>query len=148
MVDQKILNLELYTKEKIIDLISQINLLKNVCKCPSINDQNKLLSLSNSKYKTFNNSFNGKNTQNFLVSEKIKENKENISINNENKNIVNTNNISSQVILNNIKNEKRRYSLKEINPKTSLANTKTTTAMEREIQYSRSVFLSITGIAI
>lgn len=125
MVDQKILNLELYTKEKIIDLISQINVLKNAYKCLP-NDSNKLLGLSSSKYKTFNNSFNGNNQQNFLVPEKLmKENKENTPNNNENKNIINSNNnLASQVILNNIKNEKRRYSLKEINPKPSMNNSK------------------------
>ena len=70
--DQKLLNLELYTKEKIIELISQINSLKqnnnnsNNIKLPEKNviESNKPLLVqnitpsSNEKYKTFNNSFN------------------------------------------------------------------------------------------
>ena len=75
--DQKLLNLELYTKEKIIELISQINLLKqnnnnsNNIKLPEKNviESNKPLLIqnitpsSNEKYKTFNNSINNIHNQ-------------------------------------------------------------------------------------
>ena len=142
-VDQKLLNLELYTKEKILDLITQINLIKHTCNLP-INDSfvkeksnldtskisylsNK--NLTNQKYKTFNNSFcnnsNLNNQQNPFYNEK---NKENISLNNNDNNnriykINNNNNTNSQNIYNN-NNEKKRYSLKEVNPKFSFLNQK------------------------
>ena len=142
-VDQKLLNLELYTKEKILDLITQINLIKHTCNLP-INDSfvkeksnldtskisylsNK--NLTNQKYKTFNNSFcnnsNLNNQQNPFYNEK---NKENISLNNNDNNnriykINNNNNTNSQNIYNN-NNEKKRYSLKEVNPKSSFLNQK------------------------
>ena len=69
--DQKLLNLELYTKEKIIEIISQINSLKQNGSIPESNkaannnnnDTNRTIlvpnmtPLSNEKYKTFNTSF-------------------------------------------------------------------------------------------
>ena len=91
--DQKLLNLELYTKEKIIELISQINSLKqnnnnninNNYKLPEKNNNiinnsniepiNKLSLVktitpsSNEKYKTFNNSF--MNNQNKNQNQKL-----------------------------------------------------------------------------
>ena len=141
--DQKLLNLELYTKEKILDLFSQINLLKHTCKLPIDNSflseksnlhTNKITYISNKtpsnpKYKTFNSSFmnnsNMNSQQNPFHDEK---NKENISSNlNENKNLINinnNNNSNSLYIFNNINIEKKKYSLKEINPKTSILNQK------------------------
>ena len=143
-VDQKLLNLELYTKEKILDLITQINLIKHTCNLPisdsfvkekSNLDTSKISYLSNKnltnqKYKTFNNSFcnnsNLNNQQNPFYNEK---NKENISLNNnDNNNRIykinnNNNNTNSQNIYNN-NNEKKRYSLKEVNPKFSFLNQK------------------------
>ena len=145
-VDQKLLNLELYTKEKILDLISQINLIKNSCKLPidnsylnekSIIDTSKISYLqnktsSNPKYKTFNNSFANNCNPNIIQQSPFygEKNKENIStnINEGNKNIYNinnknnNNNLNSQYIFNNINIDKKRYSLKEVNPKSSLIN--------------------------
>ena len=130
-VDQKLLNLELYTKEKILDIIAQINLLKQNYKQPitdaimkekSILDSSKLSNLhiktqSNSKYKTLDNSFmshpNITCHQSPFCLEKNKE------INETNKNIYyinNKNNHTSQII--------KRYSLKDVNTKSSLANSK------------------------
>ena len=147
-VDQKLLNLELYTKEKILDLISQINLIKNNYLFPindsfvkekSIIEASKTINLpsktaSNPKYKTFNNSFLNNSTinnqQNSFCIEKNKENisSNNINFNNENnKNIYNINNNSNsnpQYIFNNINIDKKRFSLKEINQKSSLLNQK------------------------
>ena len=147
-VDQKLLNLELYTKEKILDLIEQINLIKNNCKMPindslikekSILESNKISSLpnttsSNKKYKTFNNSFlNNSNINNQQNSFYIEKNKENIQSNNNNsennsKNIYNinsnNNNSNPQYFYNNINLDKKRYSLKEINQKSSLLGQK------------------------
>ena len=161
-VDQKLLNLELYTKEKILDLISQINQIKNSCKLPidssfikekSIIDTSKISYLqnktsSNPKYKTFNNSFiNNSNTniiqQSPFYSEK---NKENISanINEGNKNIYNINNNNNcnnsnpQYIFNNINIDKKRFSLKEINPKSSLLNHQMKKSNLCSINYSTS----------
>ena len=161
-VDQKLLNLELYTKEKILDLISQINQIKNSCKLPidnsfikekSIIDTSKISYLqnktsSNPKYKTFNNSFvNNSNTsiiqQNPFYSEK---NKENISanINEGNKNIYNINNNNNcnnsnpQYIFNNINIDKKRFSLKEVNPKSSLLNHQMKKSNLCSINYSNS----------
>ena len=161
-VDQKLLNLELYTKEKILDLISQINQIKNSCKLPidnsfikekSIIDTSKISYLqnktaSNPKYKTFNNSFvNNSNTniiqQSPFYSEK---NKENISanINEGNKNIYNinnnnnTNNSNPQYIFNNINIDKKRFSLKEVNPKSSLLSNQMKKSNLCSINYSTS----------
>ena len=140
--DQKLLNLELFTKEKILDLISQINAIKHICNIPANDsitrektqlDLSKISylpnkALSNPKYKTFNSSFiNNQNISNFhqnsFYSEK---NKENISsINNENNNTHNMNNISNtQYILNKINIDKKRYSLREVNSKQSSLNQK------------------------
>ena len=152
-VDQKLLNLELYTKEKILDLISQINLIKNSCNLPTSEsftkektnvDMNKISCLannknsSNPKFKTFNSSLNNTqnpfnnnnsnsnsntNTCNQQTPFHLDKNKENISNNKENnRNINNINNSRSQYALNNI--EKKRYSLREVNPKYSLSNQK------------------------
>jgi hypothetical protein len=125
-VDQKLLNLELYTKEKILDLISQINLIKKNFKLPlkdplpkeKINvDLNPLNRTQfNDKYRTFNNSLlNSQNPNNYQNSFLLDKNKENIP-----------NNIASnsQYVYNsNINLEKKRYSLREVNPK-SILNTK------------------------
>ena len=140
--DQKLLNLELFTKEKILDLISQINTIKHICNIPvndSITREKTQLDLSkisylpnkaltNPKYKTFNSSFiNNQNISNFhqnsFYSEK---NKENISNNNnENNNTHNMNNISNtQYILNKINIDKKTYSLREVNSKQSSLNQK------------------------
>ena len=145
--DQKLLNLELFTKEKIIDIIGQINLLKNFCKLPinealtkekrnlDLNGMNHMQTktVTNLKYRTFNNSFtNNQNSHDSFYSEK---NKENISNNNNNidnfKNInFNTNsNINNNINNNNLKthykiNSSKRQSLKEINPKVSFPNQK------------------------
>ena len=152
-VDQKLLNLELYTKEKILDLISQINLIKHSCNLPTSEsftkektnvDMNKISCLannknsSNPKFKTFNSSLNNTqnpfnnnnsnsnsntNTCNQQTPFHLDKNKENISNNKENnRNINNINNSRSQYVLNNI--EKKRYSLREVNPKYSLSNQK------------------------
>ena len=147
-VDQKLLNLELYTKEKILDLISQINLIKHTCKLP-INesftrektnlDISKISYLSNKtasnpKYKTFNsNLINNQNNNNEHTPFCLERNKEHISNNNINNNkennkninnIINNNNSKSQFILNNITIDKKRYSLRAINPKSSVSNQK------------------------
>ena len=133
-VDQKLLNLELYTKEKILDIIAQINLLKQNYKQPiadtimkekSILDSSKLSNLhiktqSNSKYKTLDNSFMSHPSITCHQSPFcLEKNKENIPINETNKNIYyinNKNNHTSQII--------KRYSLKDVNTKSSLANSK------------------------
>ena len=144
--DQKLLNLELYTKEKILDLLSQINLIKQICKLP-INDSltrektnidlNKVVNLPNKpltnvKYKTFNNSsINNKNYQESFYSIK---NKENISNNNDfsqntnntNNNINNYNNVNNPCMINNTVMDKKRCSLKDLNIKPSLLNQKIT----------------------
>ena len=123
-VDQKLLNLELYTKEKILDLISQINLIKKNFKLPlkepfpkeKINaDLNPLNRTQfNDKYRTFNNSLlNNQNPNNYQNSFLLEKNKENIP-----------NNIASnsQYVYNsNINLEKKRYSLREVNPKSILS---------------------------
>ena len=127
-VDQKLLNLELYTKEKILDLVSQINLIKKNFKLPlkdplpkeKINvDLNPLNRTQfNDKYRTFNNCLlNSQNQNNYQNSFLLEKNKENIP-----------NNIASnsQYVYNsNINLEKKRYSLREVNPKKSLLNAKT-----------------------
>ena len=142
--DQKLLNLELFTKEKILDLLSQINLIKQICKLP-INDSltrektnidmNKIVylpnkPLTNPKYKTFNNSsINNKNYQESFYSIK---NKENISNNNDfsqntknaNNIINNNNNVNNPCMINNTFTDKKRCSLKDLNPKSSLLNQK------------------------
>ena len=133
-VDQKLLNLELYTKEKILDIIAQINLLKQNYKQPitetlmkekSILDSSKLSNLhiktqSNSKYKTLDNSFMSHLSITCHQSPFcLEKNKENIPINETNKNIYyinNKNNPTSQII--------KRYPLKDVNTKSSLANSK------------------------
>ena len=141
-VDQKLLNLELYTKEKILDLIAQINLIKHTCHLPTNDylskekislDTNKISYLSNKpisnpKYKTCNNSFtNIANLNNQHFNEK---NKENISLNNNDNNNINnknlyiqSNNINPQYIYNNTI-DKKRCSLKEVNPKYSFISQK------------------------
>ena len=143
--DQKLLNLELYTKEKIIELISQINSLKqngniqdknnnsNVDISKSILMQN-ITPSSNEKYKTFNNSFINNQNQKLNTQSAFNVDKmyENISTNNENnKNALNINNNQSPNMLfinnNNSINsnlEKKRYSLRNLNGKQSLVNTK------------------------
>ena len=131
--DQKLLNLELYTKEKIIELISQINLLKqNGIHDKNIvdsNNTNTLTPSSNKTYKTFNNSFINQNQK--LIprnsfNEKIPENF--LTNNENNKNILNINNSNNQNFIfnnnNNFNLEKKRFSLKNVNPKQLLANSK------------------------
>lgn len=135
--DQKLLNLELYTKEKIIELISQINLLKqnnnnsNNIKLPEKNviESNKPLLIqnitpsSNEKYKTFNNSFN--NIQNQKLTQQNSFNIEKMyETNNENnRNLLNISNNSTQnALFNNL--DKKRYSLRNVNAKQGFLNTK------------------------
>jgi len=122
-VDQKLLNLELYTKEKILDLISQINLLKKNFKLPlkeplpkeKINADLNPLNRTQfyDKYRTYNNNLlNSQNPNNYQNSFFLEKNKENVP-----------NNIASnsQYIYNsNINFEKKRYSLREVNPKSVL----------------------------
>ena len=119
-VDQKLLNLELYTKEKILDLISQINLLKQSYILPCNNSNSNLNKISNipnksqhiSRHKTFSNclmSSQNINHQNpFFYYEK---NKENINENTQN-------------ILNNVSIDKKRFSLLEASSKSTLLNSK------------------------
>ena len=147
-VDQKLLNLELFTKEKILDIFSQINLIKHTCKLPIDNTFEKEKSIldssrislpnkigTNPNYKTLNNSFMNNsniNIQNSFYNEKNKENiSSNINDNNRNIHHINnnnsnnsTNNLNSQYLFNNINLDKKRYSLKEVNPKQSLINQK------------------------
>jgi len=135
--DQKLLNLELYTKEKIIELISQINSLKqnnnnsNNIKLPEKNviESNKPLLVqnitpsSNEKYKTFNNSFN--NIQNQKLTQQNSFNIEKMyETNNENnRNLLNISNNSTQnALFNNL--DKKRYSLRNVNAKQGFLNTK------------------------
>ena len=133
--DQKLLNLELYTKEKIIELITQINLLKqnnNInIKVPEKNDieSNKNLIIQNitpsscEKYKTFNNSFS--NNQNQKLTQHNSFNVERMyETNNENnKNILNiSNNINQSLLLNNL--DKKRYPLRNVNTKQAFLNSK------------------------
>ena len=92
-VDQKLLNLELYTKEKILDLISQINFIKKNFKLPikdplskeKINpDLNPLNRTQiNDKYRTFNNNLiSSQNPSSYQNSFLLEKNKENIPNNN------------------------------------------------------------------
>jgi len=134
--DQKLLNLELYTKEKIIELITQINSLKqnnngNNIKLPEKNaiEANKPLFAqnitpsSNEKYKTFNNSFN--NLQNAKLTQQNSFNIEKMyETNNENnRNLLNISNNSTQnALLNNL--DKKRYSLRNVNAKQGFINSK------------------------
>ena len=134
--DQKLLNLELYTKEKIIELISQINSLKqnNIKVTDKTNlESNKTISVqnitptSNEKYKTFNNSFNSNQNQKLTQhnSFNIERMYDNISTNNENnKNIININNNPNSIFNNNSFNplEKKRYSLRSVNSKQAFIN--------------------------
>ena len=160
--DQKLLNLELYTKEKILDLIAQINLIKNTCKLPIDNsfireksnlDTSKISPLSNKtssnqKYKTFNNSLVNNPNINQQSPFNIEKNKENIPINfndeNKNAHTINTNNNNNnnnsnpQFNFNNINIDKKRYSLKEVNPKKSLLNQKTKKTNLCSINYSNT----------
>ena len=134
--DQKLLNLELYTKEKIIELITQINSLKqnnngNNIKLPEKNaiDANKPLFTqnitpsSNEKYKTFNNSFN--NMQNPKLTQQNSFNIEKMyETNNENnRNLLNISiNSTQNALLNNL--DKKRYSLRNVNAKQGFINSK------------------------
>ena len=150
--DQKLLNLELYTKEKIIEIISQINSLKqngngNNFERNSINNIElnrtsfvpNITPSSTEKNKTFNNSF--MSTQNNKITHHSSFNLEKayvcdnnqININNENnKNILNinnniNNNSPNQNLLynnNNFNLDKKKYSLRNVNPKQSLINSK------------------------
>ena len=151
--DQKLLNLELYTKEKIIEIISQINSLKQNGSIPESNkaannnnnDTNRTIlvpnmtPLSNEKYKTFNTSFinsqNNKithhNSFNLEKSYPYESNPTNIE---NNKNILNINNNMAnpnQNLLYNNNNfntnfnlDKKKYSLRNVNPKQALINSK------------------------
>ena len=151
--DQKLLNLELYTKEKIIEIISQINSLKQNGSIPESNkaannnnnDTNRTIlvpnmtPLSNEKYKTFNTSFinsqNNKlthhNSFNIEKSYPYESNPTNIE---NNKNILNINNNitnPNQNLLFNNNNfntnfnpDKKKYSLRNVNPKQALINSK------------------------
>ena len=151
--DQKLLNLELYTKEKIIEIISQINSLKQNGSIPESNkaannnnnDTNRTIlvpnmtPLSNEKYKTFNTSFinsqNNKlthhNSFNIEKSYPYESNPTNIE---NNKNIMNINNNitnPNQNLLFNNNNfntnfnpDKKKYSLRNVNPKQALINSK------------------------
>ena len=151
--DQKLLNLELYTKEKIIEIISQINSLKQNGSIPESNkvannnnnDTNRTIlvpnmtPLSNEKYKTFNTSFinsqNNKlthhNSFNIEKSYPYESNPTNIE---NNKNILNINNNitnpNQNLLLNNnnfntnFNLDKKKYSLRNVNPKQALINSK------------------------
>ena len=151
--DQKLLNLELYTKEKIIEIISQINSLKQNGSIPESNkaannnnnDTNRTIlvpnmtPLSNEKYKTFNTSFinsqNNKlthhNSFNIEKSYPYESNPTNIE---NNKNIMNINNNitnPNQNLLFNNNNfntnfnlDKKKYPLRNVNPKQALINSK------------------------
>ena len=150
--DQKLLNLELYTKEKIIEIISQINSLKqngngNNFERNSINNIElnrtsfvpNITPSSTEKNKTFNNSFmstqNNKITHHssFNLEKAYASDNNQININNENnKNILNinnniNNNSPNQNLLynnNNFNIDKKKYSLRNVNPKQSLINSK------------------------
>ena len=150
--DQKLLNLELYTKEKIIEIISQINSLKqngngNNFERNSINNIElnrtsfvpNITPSSTEKNKTFNNSFmstqNNKITHHssFNLEKAYVSDNNQININNENnKNILNinnniNNNSPNQNLLynnNNFNLDKKKYSLRNVNPKQSLINSK------------------------
>ena len=151
--DQKLLNLELYTKEKIIEIISQINSLKQNGSIPESNkaannnnnDTNRTIlvpnmtPLSNEKYKTFNTSFinsqNNKlthhNSFNIEKSYPYESNPTNIE---NNKNILNINNNITNPNQNlfynnnnfntNFNLDKKKYSLRNVNPKQALINSK------------------------
>ena len=150
--DQKLLNLELYTKEKIIEIISQINSLKqngngNNFERNSINNIElnrtsfvpNITPSSTEKNKTFNNSFmstqNNKITHHssFNLEKAYVSDNNQININNENnKNILNinnniNNNSPNMNLLynnNNFNLDKKKYSLRNVNPKQSLINSK------------------------
>ena len=150
--DQKLLNLELYTKEKIIEIISQINSLKqngngNNFERNSINNIElnrtsfvpNITPSSTEKNKTFNNSFiSSQNNQithhsSFNLEKAYASDNNQININNENnKNILNinnniNNNSPNQNLLynnNNFNLDKKKYSLRNVNPKQSLINSK------------------------
>ena len=150
--DQKLLNLELYTKEKIIEIISQINSLKqngngNNFERNSINNIElnrtsfvpNITPSSTEKNKTFNNSFmstqNNKITHHssFNLEKAYTSDNNQININNENnKNILNinnniNNNSPNMNLLynnNNFNLDKKKYSLRNVNPKQSLINSK------------------------
>ena len=151
--DQKLLNLELYTKEKIIEIISQINSLKQNGSIPESNkaannnnnDTNRTIlvpnmtPLSNEKYKTFNTSFiNSQNNKlthhnSFNIEKSYPYESNPINIEN-NKNILNINNNitnPNQNLLFNNNNfntnfnlDKKKYSLRNVNPKQALINSK------------------------
>ena len=151
--DQKLLNLELYTKEKIIEIISQINSLKQNGSIPESNkaannnnnDTNRTIlvpnmtPLSNEKYKTFNTSFiNSQNNKlthhNSFNIEKSYPHESNPTNIENNKNILNINNNitnPNQNLLFNNNNfntnfnlDKKKYSLRNVNPKQALINSK------------------------
>ena len=151
--DQKLLNLELYTKEKIIEIISQINSLKQNGSIPESNkaannnnnDTNRTIlvpnmtPLSNEKYKTFNTSFiNSQNNKlthhnSFNIEKSYPYESNPINIEN-NKNILNINNNitnpNQNLLLNNnnfntnFNLDKKKYSLRNVNPKQALINSK------------------------
>ena len=156
--DQKLLNLELYTKEKIIEIISQINSLKQNGNGNNF-DRNSINNLElnrtsfapnitpspTEKTKTFNTSFisaqNNKLTHHSSFNVEKAYVSENNQINNENnKNILNINNNMNNNMNNNINNnnqnqnllynnnnfslDKKKYSLRNVNPKQSLINSK------------------------
>ena len=150
--DQKLLNLELYTKEKIIELISQINSIKqntiileknNIETNKSILLQN-ITPISNDKCKTFTNSSASSHNQNKKLTQhnsfKVEKMCENILANDENnKNILNINNNINNNMNNNYNQQcqtnllynnnnfnldKKKYCLRNVNPKQSFANSK------------------------
>ena len=147
--DQKLLNLELYTKEKIIEIISQINSLKQNGSIPESNkaannnnnDTNRtiLVPNTNEKYKTFNTSFiNSQNNKlthhnSFNIEKSYPYESNPINIEN-NKNILNINNNitnpNQNLLLNNnnfntnFNLDKKKYSLRNVNPKQALINSK------------------------
>ena len=151
--DQKLLNLELYTKEKIIEIISQINSLKQNGSIPesnkAANNNNNdtdrtilvpnMTPLSNEKYKTFNTSFiNSQNNKlthhnSFNIEKSYPYESNPINIEN-NKNILNINNNitnpNQNLLLNNnnfntnFNLDKKKYSLRNVNPKQALINSK------------------------
>ena len=151
--DQKLLNLELYTKEKIIEIISQINSLKQNGSIPESNkaannnnnDTNRTIlvpnmtPLSNEKYKTFNTSFiNSQNNKlthhnSFNIEKSYPYESNPINIEN-NKNILNINNNitnpNQNLLLNNnnfntnFNLDKKKYSLRNVNTKQALINSK------------------------
>ena len=123
MIDTKVDNLENYTKEKIFDLIGQINSIKEIFNL-TINEINKTQNyIPNIKYKTFNSTFS-QNVHELNNQRKDKSiDKENMSTNIDNNNKTNicnsvNNNISSTNSTKRVneishKDKKRGFSFRE-----------------------------------